>query len=220
MSATRRRRNPAFTLIELMAVIALLAIIVALLVPAVTKARDKVRTTECSNNIRQVMIATFLYLEGNDEIFPPQHVALGALAYYPDRVETITRYGNYQCYIEPYAESFEVFMCPASHQTEPKARFAYDYGANTLMDTQNVGLFNNRMINGIKQSAPDWAYIADTNYQWIQKTAPWRVEARHLRQVNVGYLDGHASTLTAVEMNTSPRCFGWPVWVGGLITVP
>jgi len=220
MRSTKLQTARLFTLIEMMVVIAIIAVIAALLVPAVTKARDKVRTTQCSSNIRQVMIATLMYLEGNDDVFPPQYWAYDALLYCPNRVETVTQYGNYQCYVEPYAESMEVFMCPSSSQAEPKARFAYDYAGNTLMDGQPAGLFNNRRVNGIKQSTSDWAYTADTNYEWIQMVAPWRIEARHNRQVNVGFLDGHAATLSALEVGTGPRCFGWTSWFGGVITVP
>jgi prepilin-type processing-associated H-X9-DG protein/prepilin-type N-terminal cleavage/methylation domain-containing protein len=213
-------RARLFTLVELMVVIALIAVIAALLLPAVTKARDKVRTTECSSNLRQVMLATVMYLEANDEVFPPQYGGFDALLYYPNHAEVATVYGNYQCYIEPYAESFDVFMCPSSFQTQANARFAYDYAANVLMDGRNFGFFNNRTINGIKQSVSDWAYVADTNNEWIHMAAPWHIEARHLGRVNVGYLDGHASTLSAGEINSSPRCFGWLMWVGGTITIP
>lgn len=209
-----------FTLVELMAVVALIAILAALLLPAATAARDKVRKTECANNLRQILMAAFVYLENNDDTFPPQRHAYDALVYYPDRTLKVSLGGNYQCYLEPYTETFEVFLCPSSRQAEARARFAYDYAGNTLMDGNAYEMFNDRSINGIKQSASDWAYIADTNYEWIEKTAPWRIEARHLRTVNLGYLDGHADSMTPVQINTSPRCFGWPVWVGGLITVP
>ncbi|HTV39671.1 MAG TPA: H-X9-DG-CTERM domain-containing protein [Candidatus Sulfotelmatobacter sp.] len=61
--------SPAFTLIELLVVIAIIAILAAILLPVLNEAQQKAQSTECLNNIRQLVMAWNTYLnDSNDRI--------------------------------------------------------------------------------------------------------------------------------------------------------
>src|SRR5258706_14191562 len=67
MNATAKR---GFTLIELLVVIAIIAILAALLLPALTKARMKAQGVACLNNAKQMMLAWKLYIDDNQDKGP------------------------------------------------------------------------------------------------------------------------------------------------------
>src|SRR4051812_47606393 len=62
--------NKGFTLIELLVVIAIIAILAAMLLPAMTRAKSRAYNTVCINQLRQLGVATRLYAEDNDSRLP------------------------------------------------------------------------------------------------------------------------------------------------------
>jgi prepilin-type N-terminal cleavage/methylation domain-containing protein len=83
-------RNRAFTLIEVLMVVAIVAIMAALLFPVLTKARSRAYLVQDVSQMRQIYVAVDLYSSDNEEHLPPSLL-----------------------YVAPYAKSTEVFASPA-----------------------------------------------------------------------------------------------------------
>jgi len=72
------RKGKGFTLIELLVVISVIALLMAILLPALQKAKYQAKRIVCMSNVRQQLMTFFTYSEDNDGKFPPhtERVAL------------------------------------------------------------------------------------------------------------------------------------------------
>ena len=68
----RRGLAAGFTLIELLVVIAIIAILAAMLLPVLSHAKETARRISCMNNLRQLSLASRMYVDDNQGIYPPR----------------------------------------------------------------------------------------------------------------------------------------------------
>jgi prepilin-type N-terminal cleavage/methylation domain-containing protein/prepilin-type processing-associated H-X9-DG protein len=97
-------RTAAFTLVELLVVIAVIAILAALLLPALNRAKIAADSTACKSNLRQIDLALRMYVD-QANYYPPEQ---GSLQIFPFR--------SWFKYLEPLLNSNwtnDVFRCPS-----------------------------------------------------------------------------------------------------------
>ena len=206
-------KKRAFTLIELLVVITIIGIIVALLVPALGKARENARRAFCANNLRQIGIAIHMYIDEHDFKLPPPASSNGRLWYK---------------LLEPYLDNDrEIFNCPSYKYADYHLRYM-SYGYNFLATGIDVidpheDYTYRRDINTIKNpsylimvadSGPNrWQDPKESNVFIERMRAGGRwdfpVGDRHSGGANVLFFDGHISWYLQDFLNDSDRSSWW-----------
>lgn len=127
----------AFTLIELLCVIAIIALLAAILFPVFGRARENARRSSCQSNLKQIGLGMLQYLQDYDEV-------LLAPAYGTTAVSA-PNYYRWQDAIQPYVKSIQLFNCPSESPGTGNKRYAY----TTAITSKTYANHGSYAINGL-----------------------------------------------------------------------
>jgi prepilin-type N-terminal cleavage/methylation domain-containing protein/prepilin-type processing-associated H-X9-DG protein len=200
-----------FTLIELLVVIAIIAVLAAMLLPALSRAKESARTAGCLSNQRQIGLAVRLYADDNDDTFPrSQHSAFASgqltweRAIAPQLGSGTTAWTNLLG---------GVYHCASSNLKTPLS-----YGLNVYLEVGPDDDYTGKPqtwrklaqiakpVNTIIMAEPGTAADHIMAHFWItQADAFGEVDAkRHSQKSNYAFADGHAG-LSPLTKTYAPR---------------
>ena len=208
----RLRCNPGFTLIELLVVIAIIAILAAMLLPALSRAKAKALGIACLNNLRQLQFCYQFYVDDNRNLLPLNHgspTTASTNCWVVGDAKRDTSVTNIQNgVLFQYNRSVAIYKCPADLSKTlppivvPRTRsYSIDFALSGGDDTSLYGVarFNDIVNPSPVKKSVFWDEQEDSidnggigifpavNWSW------WNLPAsRHARGCTLSFADGHS----------------------------
>lgn len=205
----------AFTLIELLAVVAIVGILAALLLTGFANIRESVNGIQCANNLKQIGAAMIAYAGENNGVFP---VSGGAIAY--GETDPLTRQAGWTQQLEIYlptnnATNLRIYRCPTtsklfasnkSYSYFSGCRAAYDpvgHPETTGFETlrQNLIKYPSKYVICGDISAENMFLENDADRDDYTETPPFSgdMTKMHNGKTNIFFADGHVAGFSTFD---------------------